>query len=129
MTSLHLEVASKIYPKEIPLEPSNGNGLYDTFLDLDITVCDGNYVFKIFHKVDLFNFKVISFPFLESNIPQRICYSTFYSQLIRFTRICSEVYGFAERVKLLWYKFVDRDYGASILQSYFNTTDYLCFSG
>ena len=95
------EIASQIYPKEIPLEPSDNNGVHDTFLDLDIKVIDNKFEFKIFHKVDLFTFDVISFPFLESNIPKRICYSTFLSQLIRFTRICSTKFGFAERVNML----------------------------
>ena len=119
-----LELASKIYPKEIPLEANNGNGSRDTFLDLDIRICDGNFIFKVFHKVDLFNFEVISFPFLESNVPKRICYSTFFSQLIRFMRICSNIFGFAERVKLLWTKLIHRNYEASILKRYF--TKFLC---
>ena len=119
-----LSVASQIYPKEIPLEPNNGNGLHDTFLDLDINICDGDFIFKVFHKVDLFNFEVVSFPFLESNIPQRICYSTFFSQLVRFSRICSNIYGFAERVKLLWHKLLDRNYEAVVLQRYFKK--FLC---
>ena len=119
-----LKIASRIYPKEIPLEPNIGNGKHDTFLDLDISVCDSSFVFKIFHKVDLFNFEVISFPFLDSNIPHRICYSTFFSQLIRFVRICSNVHGFAERVKLLWNKLLDREYDVNTLHTYFNK--FLC---
>ena len=55
-----LEIAKHIYPTEISLEQTDNDSLYDTFLDLDI---------KVFHKVDLFDFEVISFPFLESNIP------------------------------------------------------------
>ena len=114
-----LSIASQIYPKEIPLEPNDGNGLHDTFLDLDISICDSDFIFKVFHKVDLFNFEVISFPFLESNIPQRICYSTFFSQLIRFLRICSNIHGFAERVQLLWNKLMVRNYEATVLKRYF----------
>ena len=119
-----LELASKIYPPEVPLEANDGNGKRDTFLDLDVRICDGSFIFKVFHKVDLFKFEVISFPYLESNIPQRICYSTFFSQLIRFMRICSNVFGFAERVQLLWNKLVHRNYETSMLQRYFNK--FLC---
>ena len=67
-----LEIAKHIYPTEIPLEQSNNDSLHDTFLDLDITVVNKRFCFKVFHKVDLFDFEVISFPFLESNIPQYI---------------------------------------------------------
>ena len=77
-----LKIADEIYPNEIPLEQSQNNGLHDTFLDLDISIMENKYIFKIFHKVDLFDFEVISFPFLESNIPKYICYNTFFSQLV-----------------------------------------------
>ena len=49
-----LEIAKHIYPTEISLEQTDNDSLHDTFLDLDI---------KVFHKVDLFDFEVISFPF------------------------------------------------------------------
>ena len=115
-----LEIASRIYPKEIPLEQSSSNKVHDTFLDLDITVHEGNFLFKVFHKVDLFNFEVISFPFLESNIPRSICYNTFFSQLIRFTRICSNLSGFAERVLLIYNKLTNRGYDNCSLHNTFN---------
>ena len=92
-----LEIAKHIYPIEIPLEQTNNDSLHDTFLDLDITVVNKRFCFKVFHKVDLFDFEVISFPFLESNIPQYICYNTFFSQLVRFSTICSNTSAFAEK--------------------------------
>ena len=76
---LLFEIASDIYPKDIPLEQSSIIGTHDSFLDLDISVLDNKFVFKIFHKVDLFNFEMISFPYLESNVPSQICYYTFFS--------------------------------------------------
>ena len=63
-----------------PLEQTHNDSLHDTFLDLDITVVNRRFCFKVFHKVNLFDFEVISFPFLESNIPQYICCNTFFSQ-------------------------------------------------
>ena len=58
-----LEIAKHIYPTEIPLEQTDNDSLHDTFLDLDITVVNNRFCFKVFHKVDLFDFEVISFPF------------------------------------------------------------------
>ena len=52
--------------------------------------------------MDLFDFEVISFPFLESNIPQYICYNTFLSQLGRFSTICFNTSGFAERIHIIY---------------------------
>ena len=79
-----LEIAKHTYPPEIPLEQTHNDSLHDTFLDLDITVVNRRFCFKVFHKVDLFDFEVISFLFLESNIPQYICYNTFFLSWLDF---------------------------------------------
>ena len=84
-----LDIASSIYQKELPLEMSSSNHLHDCFLDLDILVKNDKFITKIFHKVDLFNFEAISYPFQDSNIPSHIGYETFLSQLIRFSRVCT----------------------------------------
>ena len=89
-----LEIAKHIYPTEIPLEQTHNDSLYDTFLDLDITLVNNRFCFKVFHKVDIFDFEVISFPFLESNILQYICYNTFFLSWLDFLqfwicRMCS----------------------------------------
>ena len=121
---IFLEIAKDIYPSDIPLEASKTNGFNDTFLDLDVTVHQGCFIFKVFHKIDLFNFDVISYPFLDSNIPQRICYNTFFSQLIRFTRISSTRSGFAERVQLIYNKLSNRGYNTVLLNKTFSR--FLC---
>ena len=112
-----LKIADEIYPNEISLEQSQNNGLHDTFLDLE-----NKYIFKIFHKVDLFDFEVLSFPFLESNIPKYICYNTFFSQLVRFSTFCSEVFGFA--VSILYHKLLKRNYNEYLLEKTFKR--FLC---
>ena len=113
-------IASDISPEDIPLEQSSNIGTHDTFLDLDISVLDNKFVFKIFHKVDLFNFEVISFPYLESNAPSQICYNTFFSQLITFANICSNFAGFAEQVKLFFNKLLARKYDKELLERTFH---------
>ena len=45
-----INIASDIYPQEIPQEQNRTNGLYDTFLDLDITIVDRRFCFKIKKK-------------------------------------------------------------------------------
>ena len=61
-----------------------------------------------------------SFPFLESNIPQYICYNTFFSQLVRFSTICSNTSGFAERVHIIYQKLLKRNYDKKKLEKTFN---------
>ena len=114
-----LDIASSIYPSELPLENSTNDNLHDCFLDLDISVRNNKFVTKIYHKVDLFNFEVISYPFPDSNIPQRIGYNTFLSQLIRFSRVCGLVEDFAFRTRLIHDKLEQRGYEKAILRKYF----------
>ena len=73
----------------------------DHFLDLIINISDNNkLVFKIYNKTDDFNFEEINFPFLESNIHSNITYSAYYSQLLRYAKICSNYTDFKHwRVK------------------------------
>ena len=47
------------------------------------------FVTGIYHKVDDFNFEVIGYPFPNSNIHSSLDYYTFYSQLIKFHRLCN----------------------------------------
>ena len=118
-TTNFLDFASSIYPKELPLEMSSNNSLHDSFLDLDITVKNNKFITKIYHKVDLFNFEVISYPFPDSNIPCHVGYNTFLSQLIRFSRVCSLVEDFAFRTRLIYDKLANRGYDAALLRKYF----------
>ena len=114
-----LDIASSIYPKELPLEINSINYLHDSFLDLDISIKDDKFITKIYHKIDLFNFEVISYPFPDSNIPCQVGYNTFLSQLIRFSRVCTLAVDFAFRTKLIYDKLVDRGYEKIGLRKYF----------
>ena len=117
-TTHFLDIAASIYPKELPLEMSTNNHFHDCFLDLDIMVLNDKFITKIYHKVDLFNFEVISFPLPDSNIPSNIGYSTFLSQLIRYSRVCSRVDDFAFRAKLIYDKLMHRGYESKMLKRY-----------
>ena len=47
-----LEISIHIYQTEIPLEQTHNDSLHDTFFNLDITVVNRRFCFKVFHKVD-----------------------------------------------------------------------------
>ena len=80
----------------------------DIFLDLYIRVVDGKFVTGIYNKVDDFNFEVIDYPFPQSNIHSMLGYTTFYSQLIRFFRLCNNINDLLFRAKLSYSKLVKR---------------------
>ena len=44
---------------------------------------------KLYDKRDDFNFNIVNFPFLSSNIPQSPAYGVYVSQLIRYARASS----------------------------------------
>ena len=105
-----LQYSLEIYPDSIPLTAGNADHLKDTFLDIDIQIEGNNFSTKIYHKVDDFDFEVVSFPFPNSNISDRITYNSFYSQLIRYASICSKFNYFAARSKRLADCLIHRGY-------------------
>ena len=97
-----IDISKNVYPSELTLECSHGAGLEDYFIDLNINISDNNRLsFKMYNKIDDFNFEVINFPFPESNIHSNITYWAFFSQLLRYARICSNYIDFKNRCKIL----------------------------
>ena len=113
------ELSKRIYHEELILEESSFGYHYDHFLDLNIRIFGGKFIVGIYHKVDGFDFEVIIFPFPESNIHSKVGYNCFYSQLIRFFRLCNNVTDFSIRVRMLYFKLSGRGYSGSILKRYF----------
>ena len=69
--------------------------------------------------MDDFNFEVISYPFPQSNVHSMLGYSTYYSQLIRFFRLCNIINDFLFRAKFSYSKLVKRGYKHNLLLEYF----------
>ena len=112
--------SSVIYPDTIPLTSGIIDNVKDSFLDLDIRIEDGKFVIKVYHKVDDFDFEVVSFPFPTSNISDYITYNSFYSQLVRFSTICSKFADFANRCSNLFNILIQRGFSKSRLKGSFN---------
>ena len=74
-----------IYPKELQLKVEH-HGTHATFLDLDITVENNIFRYKLFDKRDAFPFFIVRMPHLDSNIPSKIFYSSIYSEILRISR-------------------------------------------
>ena len=112
-------ISKDIYDNTLILEGSTCSYKPDNFLDLYIRAIDGKFVTGIYHKVDDFNFEVISYPFPDSNIHSSLGYSTFYSQLIRFYRLCNNKSDFLFRAKLICQKHINRGHKFNLLRKYF----------
>jgi hypothetical protein len=58
---------------------------------MEVQIIQRNYVTKVYCKTDDFPFHIISLPFLESNISNKLCYLVFYGQVLRYQRLCSHL--------------------------------------
>ena len=57
----------------------------------------GALCYKLFDKRDDFNFSIVNFPFMCSNIPSGPAYGVYISQLVRYSRCCMFYKYFCER--------------------------------
>ena len=76
---------------------------------------NGKLATRLYDKRDDFNFPIVNFPFLSSNIPSAPAYGVYVSQLIRYVRACSNYQDFMERGKVLTTKLLSQGYQKSKL--------------
>ena len=86
-----------IYPPELQLKKTTECPTALSYLDVMITIDNGKYNTAVYDKRDSFNFKIVNFPHLSSNIPSKPAYGVYISQLVRIGRICSTFLHFKER--------------------------------
>ena len=67
-------------------------------------------IYSYLFALDDFNFLIVNFPFLSSNIPSAPAYGVYVSQLIRYARTCSNYQDFMERGKVLTQKLLSQGY-------------------
>ena len=114
------DIANKIYPNSIPLTQGNNDDYMENFLDINIVITNDKCILKIYHKVEDFDFNVISFPFPSSNIDNNITYNSYYSQLVRFCNICTKVEDFRSRAATLFRLLVNRGFDSYKLKHKFD---------
>ena len=79
------KVYKNIYPEELELKLEH-SGSHATFLNLDFTIKDGIFIYKLFEKRDAFPFSIIRMPHMDSNIPESIFYSALVGEFLRIAR-------------------------------------------
>ena len=87
-------MVNQIYPPELQLNKANTSDNEAPFLDLHLSISDSFVSSKIYDKCDDFDFDILNFPFLDGDVPRRLSYGVYISQLIRFARVCSHVDDF-----------------------------------
>jgi hypothetical protein len=57
----------------------------------------GSIASFLYDKRDDFNFPIVNFPFICSNIPATPAYGVYISQLIRYSKACGSYQDFLDR--------------------------------
>ena len=90
-----------IYPPELTLKKTTESNSTISYLDISISICNNKYVTEVYDKRENFNFKIVNYPYMCSNIPAKPTYGVYVSQLIRISRICDNYVSFVKRYRLL----------------------------
>ena len=97
-----LDYLKEIYPFELTVEKANKSDHLANYLDLTFIIDSGGKLStRLYDKRDDFDFHIVNFPFLSSNIPSGRSYGVYISQLIRYARCCSHYEDFRYRHKCL----------------------------
>ena len=76
---------SQIYPSEFQLNKNNTSDTEAAFLDLHLSISNDIVSTKFYDTRDDFDFDIVNFPFLDSDVPHSTSYGVYISQLIRFS--------------------------------------------
>ena len=77
-----------IYPPELDLKKTTESPTTVSYLDILIRINKGKHVTAVYDKRDSFNFSIVIFPYLSSNIHSKPAYGVYISQLVRIGKIC-----------------------------------------
>ena len=62
---------SNIYPLRLTLKRTTESDTKLPYLDVSISICHGKFIIEVYEKSDNFNFSIVYYPFMCSNIPAR----------------------------------------------------------
>jgi hypothetical protein len=71
---------------------------------------EGRLRTNLYDKRDYFNFPIVNFPFICSNIPAAPAYGVYISQLIRYSRACDSYQDFLDTGLLLRRKLLNQGF-------------------
>ena len=115
-----LDYLKEIYPSQLTVEKDNKSDHLAGYLALTFIIDSGGKLSgKLYDKRDDFDFHIVNFPFLSSNIPFGPSYGLYISQFIRCTRCCSHYDDFRYRHKYLVDQLLSQGYIALRLEKSF----------
>ena len=101
------DACQTIYPPELQVKCEH-QGQHATFLELDISVQDGLFVYKLFDKRDDFPFSIVRMPDLSGNIPDHVFYGSIMSEFLRIARATLFYRDFIPKSKELFHRMLNQ---------------------
>jgi hypothetical protein len=87
-----------IYPNELEIKDTTECSISASYLDVLLKLeTNDKLTIQFYNKRDDFNFFIVKFPYLCSNIPASPAYGVYISQLIHYARACSAYHQFLLR--------------------------------
>ena len=103
------DFVDRIYPIELEIKDTTDTDRSASYLDLYLEIDNEERLrTKLYDKRDHFNFPVVNFPFICSNIPAAPTYEVYISQLIRYSRACGSHHYLLDRGLLLKRKLLNK---------------------
>jgi hypothetical protein len=91
------DFVDRIYPIELEIKDTKDTDRSASYLDLHLEIdSEGRLRTKLYDKRDDFNFPIVNFPFICSNLPAAPAYEVYISQLIRYSRACGSYQDFLD---------------------------------
>ena len=113
------EAIRDIYPPQLELKRTTETESRLSYLDIELTIADRKFTTAVFDKRDGFDFHIVNFPHLDSNIPSKPAYGVYISQLVRIGRICDSYHSFHTRHHKLTHRLVKQGFLYNKLASTF----------
>ena len=89
-----------IIPKELKIKDTTDAPKWANYIYLHLEFDEDDFSHD-YDKHDDFDFPIVNFPYLSSNIPESPAYGVFVIQLIRYARVCSKYDDFMFRGSIL----------------------------
>ena len=112
---------NNIYPIDVVLENTNVSRTECNYLDMCITVYNGNFSYKSYDKREDYSFEVIRYPDLSGNTPFNPAYGVFISQCKRFAEVNNSIENFISDISTLLGRLVKQGFAACKLRDKFYT--------
>ena len=115
-----LDCLKKIYPSQLTVLKAIRSDHLADYLDLTFIINSGGKLsIRLYDKRDDFDFHIVDFPFLSSNIPSGPSYGVYISQMIRYAQCCSHCDKFRYHHKCLVDRLLSQSYIALRLKKSF----------